>query len=133
MMFETILRFLGFELCFRCEMKFTSRTSQGMSLLKLRDIWFRVWLSMRGLHASFYNLFPPTRTTTSYRTTLKERESESFLGPLEIEVDVQPTRRYVLDKNCGTSNSVSGSTPTDEHISTSAADHERATESADFH
>jgi hypothetical protein len=133
MMFETILRFLGFELCFRCEMKFTSRTSQGMSLLKLRDIWFRVWLSMRGLHASFYNLFPPTRTTTSYRETLNERKPEIFLVPLKIKVNVQLARRYVFDKNCDTSNSVSGSTQANEHIPTSAADHEQATGLPDFH
>jgi hypothetical protein len=77
-----------------------------------------------GTARQFLQYVPPMRTTTSYRATLNERISEIFLVPLKIEIDVQSTRRYVLDKNCDTSNSVSGSTPANEHIPTSAADHE---------
>jgi hypothetical protein len=78
MMLESILQFLAFQPCFRCEIKLTSRTFQGMSLLELRDIWFRVWLSMQGLHASFYNLSPRADDYKLPRDTEREENQGYF-------------------------------------------------------
>jgi hypothetical protein len=133
MMFETILQFFEIRtlLSLRNEIYF-SYVSRDLVAEAARRLVPSMVVNA-GTARQFLQSVPPMRTTTSYRATLNERKPGIFLVPLKIEVDVQSSRRHVLDKNCDISNSVSGSTPADEHISTSAADRERATASPGFH